>query len=140
MKRRPKHTKPDSNQAEIVADLRAVGCRVDILSSLPGHKIEMADAIQVRAGERIEDPLDLLVLSPCWMHLVKCEVKTDLNADFTPGQIAYFRSLDDWTPENTAGRPVIVAYTTGSVLNWFVRRCGCYKCREALLDWRKKKQ
>jgi hypothetical protein len=107
---------------------------------LPGHQVEEADAIMVRPNDHIEDALDFFALSLCWMHIVQVEVKRDFDAPWRPGQIAYFRSLDEWPPENTAGRPVIVAYTAGSVLNWFVRRCGCYKCREALLEWREKER
>ena len=136
---RPKRTKPDANQAQIVADLRAVGCRVDILSSLPGHQISEYDAIQVRPGEHIEDALDLLVMSPCLMHLVKVEIKTDWGASFRPGQQAYFRSLDEWPPENPRGKPAIVAYSAGDVLNWFYRRCGCSKCVQVLANWKEKR-
>lgn len=135
---RPKRTKPDSNQPQIIANLREVGCRVINVSSLPSYQIDIAETIQVRHSEHIEDPLDLFVLSPCWMHIVQAEVKTDLDAPFTPGQQAYFRSLDEWPPENPRGKPVIVAYHAGSVLNWFVRRCGCWMCKEALLEWRKR--
>ena len=33
---RPKHTKPDKNQKEIVEELRALGYDVDIICNLPG--------------------------------------------------------------------------------------------------------
>ena len=33
---RPKHTKPDANQAEIVEELRSLGFDVDIVCNLPG--------------------------------------------------------------------------------------------------------
>lgn len=136
---RPKRQiRPDANQNQIIADLREAGCRVHNVSSLPGYQIEIAEAIQIQHSDHIEDSLDLFVLSPCLIHIVQVEVKMDWDAPFTPGQQAYFRSLDEWPPENPRGKPVIVAYTAGDVLNWFMRRCGCRMCKEALLNWRKK--
>jgi hypothetical protein len=132
------HAKPDTNQKQIVADLRDAGCRVINVSSLPGYQIEMEDTYEVKEGNRIEDPLDLFILSPCYRYWVQAEVKKNWHASFRPGQIAYFRSLGNWPPERPSGVPVIAIYDAGDALNWFHRRCGCEQCNQALLEWREK--
>lgn len=138
MNPRPKRTKSDANQARIMAELRNAGCRAINVSSLPGHQMELYDVYGVREWDKIEDPLDLFIFSSCERHWLQAEVKSSIEASFRPGQIAYFRSLGRWPPEQSSDIPVIVIYDAGDALNWFFRRCGCEQCKTALLEWREK--
>ena len=52
---RPKYTKPDGNQAEIVEDLRARGFDVDIVAHLPGlYDLVVCKAVCVRVEVKDE--------------------------------------------------------------------------------------
>jgi hypothetical protein len=100
---RPKHPKPDANQARIVGQLRDLGFVVHDVSSLGG------------------DCLDLFVLG--WNYRLdvlewcQVEIKTD-DGELTPGEKAY---IDLIMEAGSARPPVIVARSVEDVLRWFGR-------------------
>ena len=97
---RPRHPKPDSNQAQIIRDLRRLGFVVHDVSSLGG------------------DCLDLFVCgytneqgAQAWVQI---EVKTD-TGKLTEAEAEYIVQAD------LEGVPVLVARCTEDVLRWFAR-------------------
>ena len=95
---RPKRTKPDGNQAEIVKDLRSLGFDVDIVCDLPG----LYDLVV--SGERRTLP------GQC---SVRVEVKAT-GAMLSDNELIYYELQRH--PES-----YIVARSTEDVLEWFQR-------------------
>ena len=96
---RPKRTKPDKNQAEIVAELRVLGFDVDIVCDLPG----IYDLVV--SGQRWEYPDDYFDVA------VRVEVKSE-GGKLNDTEEKYF--------ENQKHKgSLIVAYCTEDILRWF---------------------
>ena len=90
---RPKITKPDANQAQIVDDLRSLGFDVDIVCNLPG----LYDLVV--SGRK---------LYPC---SVRVEVKSEKRL-LSPSELRYYERQKH--PDS-----YIVARSTEDVLEWF---------------------
>ena len=58
---RPKYTKPDANQAEIVAQLRELGYDVDIVCNLPGLYDLVVSGVRLDGAKRMLDVVGLRV-------------------------------------------------------------------------------
>ena len=86
---RPKYTKPDKNQQEIVQELRALGFDVDIICDLPGL-------------------YDLVV---CKDVCVRVEVKSE-GRDLTADEFIYFCKQNHQDS-------YIVAHSAQDVIDWF---------------------
>ena len=101
MSPRPKRTKPDSNQAEIVADLRKLGYDVDIICDLPGL-------------------YDLVVSGNRWLvcghqHCVRCSVRVEIKSE---GGEPNETEKEYYEKQNHKGS-YIVARCTEDILRWF---------------------
>ena len=100
---RPTHTKPDSNQAEIVNELRFLGFDVDIICDLPGL-------------------YDLVVSGNKWIQEFKrtipaVSVRVEVKAEdclMTDNEIDYY---DRQQNPNS----YIVAHNAQDVIDWFVK-------------------
>ena len=100
---RPKYTKPDKNQAEIVEELRSLGFDVDIVCDLPG----LYDIVV--SGER-----HVPNAAQCH-HTVECSVRVEIKSEgggMTEGELEYMLS-------QIARNSYIVAYNTKDILQWF---------------------
>ena len=100
---RPKYTKADKNQAEIVADLRRLGFDVDIICDLPG-KYDL-----VVCGRKCMHNEDYL-----YIHVPACvrvEVKSE-NGLMNDTEIKYYEL-------QRHPHSYIVAYSTEDILEWF---------------------
>ncbi len=100
---RPKHTRRDSNHAEIVRELHRAGCVVIDVSDLAANATD-------------DHPLDLFVLNPEGTRWVQVEIKTDRTAPFTVSERVYLKRLNCWPPEEPHWCPVIVAYSAQDVI------------------------
>lgn len=80
--KRPRYTRKDATQAQIVAKLREAGCTVISLADLP--------------GDPLSNPLDLLVISPDFKRAVQVEVKNSIGEDFTPNERLYLKRAGVW--------------------------------------------
>ena len=101
MPSRPKYTKPDINQAQIVKDLRSLGFDVDVICDLPGL-------------------YDLVVSGPKWVQAaemtipavsVRVEIKSK-NGFMSDAELVYY---DRQKNQNA----YLVAHCTEDVLEWF---------------------
>jgi len=92
---RPKHPKPDANQADVIRELRECGLIVHDVSSLGG------------------DCLDLFVGDPASYSWIQVEVKTD-EGELTPRERAYIAL-------HVVLVPIVVARTAEDVLMAFGR-------------------
>lgn len=100
---RPKRTRPDANQAQIVNELRHLGFDVDIICDLPG-KYDI-----VVSGRKYSHNKDYLYINfPC---SVRVEIKM-------PGRTLYPRELEYYEKQQHPGS-YIVASCTEDVLEWF---------------------
>ena len=102
---RPKRTKPDSNQAEIVADLRKLGYDVDIICDLPG----LYDLVV--SGEKETGYVDI----DNGIEEMTCSVRVEIKSPFgelNHTEVEYFSSLNH--PSS-----YIVARCTEDILRWF---------------------
>jgi len=90
MTRRPRHPKPDANQAEVIADLRQCGLVVHDVSSLGG------------------DCLDLFVGDPATGDWLQVELK-DEGGRLTPRERAYIA-------QHIYRLPILIAWDSEDVL------------------------
>lgn len=102
MNRRPRHPRPDANQARIAADLRAAGYAVVDVSSLA------------------EVGFDLLVLGlrrgvPVWLAV---ECKTE-GGRLTPRETEVYHAVLQAAGWYRLSAPYVVAYTAEDVTEWF---------------------
>lgn len=97
---RPRHPHPDANQAQIVRDLRALGFTVHDVSPLGGDALDLFVGGEVVYLGRFE-----------WLQV---ELKAN-GGRLTAGEAAYLEKHPHpiW--------PVLVAYSTEDVLEWFGR-------------------
>ena len=100
---RPKYTKPDKNQTEIVEQLRELGFDVDIVCDLPG----IFDLVV--SGER--------KILWCGEHVasVVCSVRVEVKSEgglLSDGEIEYYQN-------QIHKESYIVAYSAKDVLRWF---------------------
>lgn len=103
MSQRPKRTKPDANQAQIVEDLRSLGFDVDIVCDLSG----LYDIVV--SGKKVAWILDgTKILATC---SVRVEVKSE-KGKITPVEKTFYTKI------NHKGS-YIVARSTEDVLEWF---------------------
>lgn len=108
---RPKHTRHDSNHAEIVHELRRAGCVVIDVSDLGANASD-------------DHPLDLFVLNPQGTRWLQVEIKSDRDAPFTVSERVYLKRLNCWPPEEPHVAPVIMAYSARDVLDcWLPDGC-----------------
>jgi len=96
MARRPKHAKPDGNQAEIIADLRRMGVYLWITAALGG---EVLDAIAFWRGRAV--PIEFKAVGS--------------EFDLTEGERKGIRQLHE------VGVQAVVATCTEDVVSAFVR-------------------
>lgn len=96
--RRPRYTKRDANQQEIVDDLRRLGFYVLDLADVGGHVLDLFVCGHVGSGE--------------WRWLA-VEVKT-FAGRLTVNQKRFFEAWPNV--------PAIVAQTTEDVLRWYGRQ------------------
>jgi hypothetical protein len=99
---RPKRTKPDSNQAQITEELRALGYDVDDVHDLPG----LYDLI-VSGSKCLEYPTDYTVCS------VRVEIKSE-GGELNETEKEYYEK------QNHKGS-YLIARTTEDILRWFGR-------------------
>ena len=101
---RPKYnTKPDSNQAQIVNELRGLGFDVDIICDLPGlYDLVVSGNKWVQAAQ-----MTIPAVS------VRVEVKSK-NGLMTDGELEYY---DNQKNPNA----YIIAYSAQDVIDWFVK-------------------
>ena len=92
---RPRYTKRDANQSEIVADLRGLGFYVLDLADVGGEALDLFVCGHIGGGE--------------WRWL-EVEIKTP-GGQLTPNQKRFF--------EMWPGAPAIVAQATEDVLRWY---------------------
>ena len=104
---RPARTPKDNNQAEIVAQLRALGFTVIITADLP--------------GDAVSHPLDCFILDPAGRNWLQVEVKDQHSARFTIKEQLYLRQHEvelEVGVINTA-IPIAVVRSVYDVLDWF---------------------
>jgi len=100
---RPKKTKPDSNQAEIVEELRSLGFDVDIICDLPGlYDLVVSGRRHIMYGSN-------LISSLCCS--LRVEVKTEKGPVTDSEFVYYSRQLHKDS--------YIVARSAADVLRWF---------------------
>ena len=92
-------TKRDSNQEQIIQELRALGFYVLDVSALGGQVLDIFVAGRHGVRHRWE-----------WLHV---EIKT-AKGKLTEGETRFFEQCPDC--------PAIVARSTEDILDWFVRR------------------
>ena len=98
---RPKRTKPDANQAEIVKELRDLGFDVDIVCNLPGlYDLVVSGNKWIQEFERTIPAVS-----------VRVEVKSK-GSDLSDAELDYY---DQQQNPNS----YIVAHCTDDVLHWF---------------------
>ena len=102
---RPKHTKPDSNQAEIIRDLIAMGFEVIKVSDLGGDALDLFVLGFHRKRRRYE-----------WLQV---EVKPTHKSRFTDGEKAYFQKFGILEPFCESNYPVIAATSAAEIAGWF---------------------
>ena len=108
---RPKRTKPDGNQAQIVDELRTLGYDVDIICDLPGL-------------------YDIVVSGKRYFHLQYGDISTDIYTDSITCSVRVEIKTEDgelnetekdyYEKQNHKGS-YIVARTTSDVERWFGR-------------------
>ena len=108
MSGRPKHTKKDANQAQIVAELRALGFDVDIIADLPG----LYDLV-VSGDKIVISDLNAWVYVPA---SVRVEIKQP-GKDLSESEALY--AAMQHHPDT-----LIKAHSTEDVLGWFNARWG----------------
>ena len=100
---RPKKTKPDSNQAEIVEELRSLGFDVDIICDLPGlYDLVVSGRRHIMYGSN-------LISSLCCS--LRVEVKTEKGL-VTDREFEYYNN-------QLHKDSYIVARSAADVLRWF---------------------
>ena len=100
---RPKYTKSDLNQQEIVEGLRSLGFDVDDVHNLKG----LYDIVV--SGER-----HVPNARQCH-YTIECSVRVEIKSEggeFTQGELDYMRS-------QCARNSYIAAYSIKDILNWF---------------------
>ena len=109
---RPKHTKPDANQAEIVADLRKLGYDVDIVCDLPG----LYDLVVSGQFKKVKLHFHTKTRGQIWIHpsvSVRVEIKSE-KGELNETEQQYY--------ENQKHKgSYLVARCTEDVLDWFGR-------------------
>ena len=100
---RPKHTKPDTNQTEIVNMLRHLGFDVDDVHNLAGlYDIVVCGEKHIPSARQCH-------------HTVECCVRVEIKSkdgSLTETELDYMRS-------QVARDSYIVAYDVKDILNWF---------------------
>ena len=100
---RPRRTKPDQNQNEIVEELRVLGFDVDVICDLPGlYDIVVSGERHIMCGHNLIASLD------CSLRV---EIKSEKGSP-TEAEVQYMlaqKSRDSY----------IVAYCVKDVLRWF---------------------
>ena len=102
---RPKITKPDLNQAQIVKDLRALGFDVDVVNNLPG----LYDLVV--SGEKYPNT----IVDGEGFYRCTCSVRVEVkskNGLMSDNEIKYYEL-------QRHKQSYIVAYSTKDVLDWF---------------------
>ena len=100
---RPKHTKPDANQKQIITELRALGFHVDDVHNQPGlYDIVVCGERHIPSAQRCH------YTEEC---CVRVEIKSE-GGSFTESELDYYR-------DNTSKESYIVAFCTRDILNWF---------------------
>ena len=102
---RPKHTKPDANQAQIIHELRTMGFEVIDVSRLGGDALDLFVMGFHRQRKQYE-----------WLQV---EVKTALDAPFTTGEKAYFAAHWNGSPFEKSAYPIIAATSAEEIAGWF---------------------
>ena len=98
---RPKFTKPDKNQAQIVDELRSLGFDVDVICNLPG----LYDLVV--SGNKFLPEFNRTIPAVS----VRVEVKSP-GGTMTDGEIEYYEAQNN---KNS----YILAFCTQDVLDWF---------------------
>ena len=104
---RPKRTKPDANQAEIVAELRKLGYDVDIVCDLPG----IFDIIVSGGFEYLTGDLDYYQITK------ECSVRVEIKSEkgkLNETEQKYYEA------QNHKGS-YIVARNVKDITDWFGR-------------------
>lgn len=108
---RPKRTKPDKNQAEIVEELRALGYDVDIVANLPGI-YDLVVSGYSRNRELVYDKDG----TPIWLDFpTQCSVRVEIKSEggkLNETEVAYHE-------KQKHGGSIIVAYNTQDIVDWF---------------------
>ena len=100
---RPKHTKPDINQKEIVEELRSLGFDVDVICDLPGlYDIVVSGERHIMCGSKLMFSLD-------------CSLRVEVKR---PGQ-SQTESEIQYMLNQKSRDSYIVAFCVKDVLNWF---------------------
>ena len=106
---RPKRTKPDANQAEIVADLIKLGYDVDIVCDLPG----IFDLVV--SGKRYFHLQYGNITSDIYTDSITCSVRVEIKSE--KGKL---NETEEKYFENQKHKgSLIVAYCTEDILKWF---------------------
>jgi hypothetical protein len=101
---RPKYTKPDKNQAQIVKDLRSLGFDVDIICDLPG----LYDLVV--SGQKYPHTIGGKGFYRCDCS-VRVEVKSD-GGQMYDSELRYYK-------RQKHKESYMVATCTQDILNWF---------------------
>ena len=103
MPSRPKYTKPDKNQAQIVEELRSLGFDVDVICDLPGlYDLVVSGNKWVQAAQMTIPAVSLRV-----------EVKSPKGIP-TDAELVYYNRQKN---KNS----YIIAYNTQDILDWFLK-------------------
>ena len=108
---RPKRTKPDANQAEIVEELRALGYDVDIVCDLPG----LYDIVV--SGKRYFHLQYGNISTDIYTDSITCSVRVEIKSEkgkLNETEERYYESL------NHKGS-YIVARNVKDITDWFGR-------------------
>jgi len=108
--RRPRRTKPDGNQSQIVRDLKKLGFDVDVICDLPG----LYDLVV--SGEK-EKTIPSLVEGVNREVYMTCSVRVEVKQ---PGA-KLTKSEEDYWDEQKHSEALIIAESTEDVLRWFGR-------------------
>ena len=108
---RPKRTKPDANQAEIVEDLRRLGFDVDIICNLPG----LYDLVV--SGKLLMPDLGGALYAGSGDWEMEASVRVEVKQ---PGQKLNDNEIEYWGKQRNKGS-LIIAECTEDILRWFGR-------------------
>ena len=105
MSSRPKFTKPDKNQAQIVKDLRSLGFDVDVVCDLPGLYDLVVSGQKYPTG----------IVDGKGFYRCTCSVRVEVKSKdglMYDSEIMYYEL-------QRHKESYIVAYSTKDVLDWF---------------------
>ena len=104
---RPKHTKPDKNQAEIVEELRALGFDVDDVHNVPG----LYDIVV--SGERY------IPNARNCQYVIECSLRVEIKNRSSIVKASPSEDQVQYHLKQNYKDSYMIAYCTRDILQWF---------------------